>query len=153
MELTEERVKLQYKDYADEDERGIPKKKILKLKYLDFIKKFVKHILPSGFHKIRYFGFWSPSNRKRKLAKCQALLQHVPLQLTMKAIKALVLQKLGIDPSVCPACQSPNLVTEILSAKTYVLVETNKEPASTATGRAPPSSKASTQMEKADLRA
>ena len=153
LELTEERVKLQYKDYADEDERGIPKKKILKLKYLDFIKKFVKHILPSGFHKIRYFGFWSISNRKRKLAKCQALLQHVPLQLKMKAIKALVLQKLGINPSVCPACQSPNLVTEILSAKTYVLVETNKEPASTASGRAPPRSKASTQMEKVDLRA
>jgi len=148
LELTEEKIKIQYKDYADEDENGIPKKKTLKLTYLDFIKRFVKHILPSRFQKIRYFGFWAMTNRKRKLAKCQALLQHVPLVLTMKAIKALVKQKLGIDPSVCPACQSPNLVTEILPAKTYVLADSKKQSSTSAQGRSPPSPMDKKQLEK-----
>jgi len=117
LELGEQKVKIQYKDYADENDEGIPKKKELELKYMDFIKLFVKHILPSGFQKIRYYGIWAASNRKTKLAKCQQLLQHVPLQLTMKAIKAIVKQKLGIDPTVCSYCGSPDLVTEILEAK------------------------------------
>ena len=93
------------------------------------------------------------TNRKRKLAKCQALLQHIPLVLTMKAIKVLVKQKLGIDPSVCPACQSPNLVTEILSAKTYQLARSKKQTATTAQRRAPPSGKESQELGKEELRA
>jgi len=153
LELTEEKVKIRYKDYADEDEKGIPKKKTLKLKYLDFIKLFVKHILPRGFQKIRYFGFWAISNRKRKLAKCQALLQHVPLLLTMKAIKALVKQKLGIDPSVCTACQSPNLVTTILPAKPYGLMVSKKQSSTTAQRRAPPGVGQAQSLAKEELRA
>ena len=95
---------------------GLPKKKELELKYMNFIKLFVKHILASGFQKIRYYGIWAASNGKTKLAKCQQLLQHVPLQLTMKAIKAIVKQKLGIDPTACSYCGSPDLVTEVLEA-------------------------------------
>jgi len=114
LELGEQKVKIRYKDYADERGDGLPKKKELELSYMDFIKKFVKHILPSGFQKIRYYGIWAASNRKTKLAKCQELLRHVPLQLTMKAIKAIVKQKLGIDPTLCSYCGSPDLVTEIL---------------------------------------
>jgi hypothetical protein len=116
LELGEQKVKIRYKDYADEGADGLPKKKELSLKYMDFIKGFVKHILPSGFQKIRYYGIWAACNRKTKLAKCQALLQHLPLLLTMKAIKAIVKQKLGIDPTVCTYCGSPDLVTEILEA-------------------------------------
>jgi len=114
LELGEQKVKIRYKDYVDETGDGLPKKKELELSYMDFIKKFVKHILPSGFQKIRYYGIWAASNRKTKLAKCQELLRHVPLQLTMKAIKAIVKQKLGIDPTLCSYCGSPDLVTEIL---------------------------------------
>jgi len=116
LKLGAEKVKIQYKDYADEDDKGLPKKKELELSYMDFIKKFVKHILPSGFQKIRYFGIWAAANRKTKLLKCQQLLQHVPLQLTMQMIKAIVKQKLGIDPTVCSYCGSPAIVTEIIAA-------------------------------------
>lgn len=153
LELTEDKVRLQYKDYADEDEKGIPKKKELYLPYLVFIKKFVKHILPSGFQKIRYFGIWSMANRKTKLAKCQALLQHVPLVLTMQMIKALVKQKMGIDPSLCPACQCANLVTTILASKPYVSVYSKKQVFQTAQRRAPPNPKEEKQVVKGERRA
>jgi hypothetical protein len=55
------------------------------------------------------------SNRKTKLALCQQLLGHKPLLLTMQGIKAILKQKLGIDPSVCPHCGSENIVTFIVS--------------------------------------
>lgn len=113
--LTKKKVHLIYKDYRDEDENGVPKKKPLKLKKTDFLKRFCRHILPSGFQKIRYFGIWAACNRKTKLALCQRLLGHKPLLLTMQAIKAVLKQKLGIDPAVCKHCSSDNIVTFIIS--------------------------------------
>jgi hypothetical protein len=114
-ELTKEDIHLIYKDYRDEDENGVPKKKPLMLKRKDFMSRFCLHILPSRFQKIRYFGIWAMSNRKTKLALCQQLLGHKPLLLTMQGIKAILKQKLGIDPSVCPHCGSENIVTFIVS--------------------------------------
>jgi len=138
LELGEQKVKIQYKDYADERTDGLPKKKELELEYLVFIKKFVKHILPSGFQKIRYYGIWAASNRKTKLTKCQALLEHIPLQLTMKAIKAIVKQKLGIDPTICTYCGSLELVTEILEATTFLVNPNYLNNEKSANHRAPP---------------
>lgn len=116
LSLGEKKVTIQYKDYAETDEKGLPKKKTLALEYEHFIKKFVKHILPSGFQKIRYFGIWAMTNRKTKLAMAQKLLQHRPLHLTMQAIKALVKEKFGIDPTICSDCGSTDLVVSILAA-------------------------------------
>ena len=138
LELGAEKVKIRYKDYADETVDGLPKKKELELSYMDFIKKFVKHILPSGFQKIRYYGIWAASNRKTKLAKCQQLLEHVPLQLTIKAIKAIVKEKLGIDPTVCRYCGSPDLVTEVLTEKPILTNLIYAKNGKTGNNRAPP---------------
>ncbi len=104
-----------YKDYRDEDENGIPKKKPMSLPPMSFLKRFAAHILPPYFMKIRYFGIWAPTNRKTKLKKCQQLLKHKPLLLTMQGLKALLKQKLGIDPAVCVHCGSDQLSTYIIS--------------------------------------
>lgn len=113
--MTKKSIHLIYKDYGAEDEKGIPKKKLMKLKKVEFLRRFCQHILPSRFQKIRYFGIWASSNRKTKLRKCQQLLGHKPLLLTMQAIKAMLKQKMGIDPAVCPHCGSENIVTFIVS--------------------------------------
>ena len=113
--VTEKRVLLEKKDYQDEDEQGIPKKKTTWLDQEEFIQRFVHHILPSGFHKIRYMGIWASSNRKRKLAKCQKLLGVQTIRLTMQAIKRLVLEKMGVRPKECPCCSSSDIVTYIVS--------------------------------------
>jgi hypothetical protein len=39
----------------------------------EFIRRFLQHVLPAGVHKVRYYGLWSPSNRK-KLCKLQQIL-------------------------------------------------------------------------------
>ncbi len=41
----------------------------------EFIRRFLQHALPTGVHKVRYYGLWSPSNRKKLLELQQTLTQ------------------------------------------------------------------------------
>ena len=41
----------------------------------EFIRRFLQHALPAGVHKVRYYGLWSPSNRKKLLKMQQTLTQ------------------------------------------------------------------------------
>ena len=41
----------------------------------EFIRRFLQHALPAGVHKVRYYGLWSPSNRKKLLELQQTLTQ------------------------------------------------------------------------------
>jgi len=49
--------------------------KTMTLKAEEFIRRFLQHVLPAGFHKIRYYGLWSPANRKH-LHKMKQLLNN-----------------------------------------------------------------------------
>jgi len=44
----------------------------------EFIRRFLIHMLPGGFHRIRYFGFLGNCHRTRKLARCRELLGMMP---------------------------------------------------------------------------
>jgi Putative transposase/Transposase zinc-binding domain len=45
--------------------------KTMTLQAMEFLRRYLQHVLPDGFHKVRYFGLWSPANRKKKLKKAQ----------------------------------------------------------------------------------
>ena len=146
LDLNQQKVSIQYKDYADEDEQGIPKKKEMELDGLVFINKFVQHILPSGFQKIRYFGIWASTNRKTKLRKAQKILKQVPITLTMKIIRVMVQQKLGIDPTICRHCGSANIVTQILIPQPFTLPKVVPQPLPIPLSRPPPKVRRSQQV-------
>jgi len=59
----------------------------------------------------------------------------------MKAIKAIVKQKLGIDPTVCTYCGSPDLVTEIVEPTLIMLRIIDQRSRQKATNKAPPKSR------------
>jgi Putative transposase len=44
----------------------------------EFIRRFLLHVLPDGFQRIRYYGFLANRYRKKKLASCRQLLQMRP---------------------------------------------------------------------------
>jgi hypothetical protein len=44
----------------------------------EFMRRFLIHVLPDGFHRIRYFGFLGNCHRTRRLALCRELLGMVP---------------------------------------------------------------------------
>jgi len=47
--------------YQESDSR---RWKTMRLTAMEFLRRFLNHVLPDGFHKVRYFGLWSPANRK-----------------------------------------------------------------------------------------
>jgi hypothetical protein len=67
------RVRFRWKDYRDNN-----RQKTMSLQAGEFIRRFLIHVLPDGFHRIRYFGFLGNGHRARKLALCRELLRMAP---------------------------------------------------------------------------
>ncbi len=62
-------VRFSWKDYADQSRR-----KILTLSTDEFVRRFLLHVVPAGFMRIRHFGLLANRQRTAKLARCRALL-------------------------------------------------------------------------------
>jgi hypothetical protein len=67
--MTDDAVSFLWKDYRQEGRR-----KIMTLEPAEFIRRFLLHVLPPGFHRIRHFGFLANSHRVARLALCRRLL-------------------------------------------------------------------------------
>ena len=66
-------VTLSYRDRKDGD-----RKKIMTLEAQEFIRRFLLHVLPDGFMRIRHFGFLANRSKKQALAQCRQLLDLNP---------------------------------------------------------------------------
>lgn len=75
LDFQDNKVRFAYKDRKDQN-----RDKTLTLDATEFIRRFLLHVLPQGFHKIRYFGILAIRNRKAKLKVLQ--LQLAPLEST-----------------------------------------------------------------------
>lgn len=120
LEITDEKLKIQYKNYAKENAAGLPQKEVMELSDFEFLKRFCTHILPSGFQRIRYYGLLAPVNRKGKFAIARKLLNGRAFKVTLQQIKKFIFQKIGIDPTVCNACGGSDLFTVILEPNPVV---------------------------------
>ena len=67
--LHETRVSFLWKDYRHHDKR-----KVMTLDADEFIRRFLLHVLPDGFHRIRHYGYLANGQRAAKLALCRRLL-------------------------------------------------------------------------------
>jgi hypothetical protein len=67
------KVRFRWKDYRDGN-----RQKTMTLDGGEFIRRFLIHVLPDGFHRIRYYGFLGNCHRTRKLARCRELLRMAP---------------------------------------------------------------------------
>ena len=64
---TEETVSFKYRDYADNN-----RDKVMTLSCDEFLRRYLQHVLPKGFMRIRHYGFLANACRKRKLAQIRA---------------------------------------------------------------------------------
>ncbi len=69
LSVQNDRVHFQFKDYAD----GM-KRKTTSLEATEFIRRFLMHVVPNGFMRIRHYGLTANCHRKVKLARCRELL-------------------------------------------------------------------------------
>jgi hypothetical protein len=101
-------VTLNYRDRKDGD-----RKKAITLEAHEFIRRFLLHVLPDGFMRIRHFGFLANRSKKQALAQCRILLKLDPVlpQSPILSAKDLLLKLTGIDLSRCPCCHEGTLIT------------------------------------------
>jgi Putative transposase len=91
-----------WKDYADGNQT-----KTMTLDAVEFIRRFLLHILPAGFVRIRQFGFLANRARREKLALCRALLGAPPAP----AKAAVADGRDGkTDEKRCPVCQTGHMI-------------------------------------------
>jgi hypothetical protein len=100
VDSTDTHVSFRYKDYADHN-----KSKIMTLEGTEFLRRFLMHVLPPRFVKIRYFGFFAGRNRPTKLAKIQKMMHLVPSKRSsMFKTVELLNHLLGFNPLICKVC-------------------------------------------------
>ncbi len=69
VDVADGRVTFRYKDYADAHQS-----KTMTLCGVEFLRRFVMHVLPSGFVKVRHYGLLANRFREQRLADCRQLL-------------------------------------------------------------------------------
>jgi hypothetical protein len=76
----------------------------------EFIRRFLQHALPAGVHKVRYYGLWSPSNRKKLLELQQSLTQSENDQ--QERFEEDIDEEVSppSEPRLCPHCKKGTLV-------------------------------------------
>ena len=94
-------VIFKYCDRSDEN-----KIKELNLKAKEFIRRYLLHILPRGFMKIRYYGFLAHANKKMSIPLLRQLINpdaEIAEKLT-ETVEEMMLRLTGVDLSLCPEC-------------------------------------------------
>lgn len=101
------RVRFRWRDYRDHS-----RLKEMALPALEFIRRFLLHVLPRGFKHVRHFGLFSNGQRRRKLQlarACLGLQTDPPPHLAESAL-SLIQRLTSIDLQVCPVCGSGHMV-------------------------------------------
>jgi predicted Zn-ribbon and HTH transcriptional regulator len=100
LSVNESEVRFRWRDYKNHN-----KKRTMTLTGEEFLRRFLQHVLPKGFPRIRYFGWLANRKRGRLLPHCRALLNQPPE--TPSTVSDLA-------PAVeeCPKCHGPMRVIE-----------------------------------------
>ena len=96
--LRQGRVRFRWRDYADGD-----RVKVMDLAVDEFLRRFLLHVVPNGFVRIRHFGLLANRRRAAALAQCRTLLaQPPPPVVPPESARDLMLRVTGVDIDRCP---------------------------------------------------
>jgi predicted Zn-ribbon and HTH transcriptional regulator len=107
LSLENGQVTFTYRDRKDKD-----RLKSMSLDAQEFIRRFLLHVLPDGFMRIRHFGFLANRVKKHALPQCRKLLGLGPAlpQIPKRSPQDLLRELIGIDPSRCPSCKLGTMI-------------------------------------------
>lgn len=107
LQVENREVTLSYRDRRDGN-----RKKTMTLETQEFIRRFLLHILPDGFMRVRHFGFLANRSKKQALPQCRTLLDldSVLPQCPSETAKDLLLKLTGVDLSRCPCCHNGTMI-------------------------------------------
>jgi len=102
-------VLFSYKDYSDRN-----KKKISALEVNEFIQRFMNHVVPPRYVRIRYYGLMSNRNKTVNLNLAREYYQIPPKEKEEESPKswdAICMSVTGCDPHLCPHCKVGEMIT------------------------------------------
>lgn len=98
VKLEDGNVTFRWRDYSDGN-----KTKIMTLTAEEFIRRFLLHILPSGFRKIRHYGLFASRDKVKRLKLCR-LLTGTMIKESVVSVLDRLMTILGADFNLCPCC-------------------------------------------------
>lgn len=108
--MNDKGVTFRWKDYRQD---GQARRKLMTLAPGEFIRRFLIHVLPTGFHRIRHYGLFANPARAANLAKARALLQAPPPTLAPEA--PVEPEPAAKPPAACPCCGGRMALVEIFA--------------------------------------
>ena len=107
LSVQNDRVTFTYRDRKDKD-----RLKSMTLDAQEFIRRFLLHVLPDGFMRIRHFGFLANRTKKHSLPQCRKLLGLNPAlpEIPNQSAHDLLRELTGTDLSRCPRCQKGTMI-------------------------------------------
>jgi hypothetical protein len=104
-----EAIAFRWKDYRV---NGANRWKTMRLHPHEFIRRFLIHVLPKGFHRIRHYGLFASTNRAKSIATARALLKVAPPAADPKQEPDGASDTLRVLPWPCPCCGARMIVIE-----------------------------------------
>ncbi len=116
LSVDDREVGFRWKDYAHHNKR-----RTMTLAHEEFLRRFLQHVLPKGFPRIRYFGWLANRSRGELLPLCRTLLGCVPSATPPTS---------PCEPNLwqCPCCQGTMHVVERLTATHFLREEIRPVP-------------------------
>jgi hypothetical protein len=107
LDFEDGKVRFRYKDYA----RG-NRKRVMTLTALEFVRRMLLHVLPTGFMRIRHYGILANRHRHEKLALCRRLLgSGSAVEPESPQTKPIPESPSSITPTqVCPICGAGRMI-------------------------------------------
>jgi hypothetical protein len=100
--FTDNRVQFRWKDYTHGN-----RLRVMSLDAPEFVRRFLLHVLPRRFPRIRYYGFLTNQSRREKVALCRELIDDVG---STRDISQLPAETDDKDHKRCPICQTGRMI-------------------------------------------
>lgn len=100
LKMENHKITFRWRDYKDHN-----KNKIMTIGAWEFIRRFLLHVLPNGFVRIRHYGILSNRNRKKKVEKSKELLG-----VLIKTLQLKEQEVIELDYKVCTCCGEGNMI-------------------------------------------
>lgn len=112
LSLEDGKVTFRWRDYSDGN-----KVKRMTLDAEEFIRRYLLHVLPKEFRKLRHYGLYAPRNKQERLKLCRRLTGTPAPEAAMPVVERLR-NLLGKDFDLCPCCKIGHLSREPPAGRT-----------------------------------
>ncbi|MCP5091469.1 MAG: IS91 family transposase [Gammaproteobacteria bacterium] len=112
--IADGQVSFLWKDYRQQSKR-----KVMTLSAGEFMRRFLMHVLPNGFHRIRHYGLFANGHRAEKIELCRSLLGYRKEALFDNGDQVEAETTAPNEPPPCPCCGGRMVIIESIEADSH----------------------------------